>query len=457
MGLWHSLKSNVSRGFKALSAFTAMRFQQWSSWGYWLPGTLFDYAGKVGDGTGSSTVMAPLLWIARNFPEAPAALWEVTPDGQEKKVIRHDLIGLLRRPNPFYSGRLLWMATITSWNVDGNAYWIKLRNGTGRVVQLWYVPHWLITPKGDAKTFITHYEYRPSGELINLRREDVVHFRFGLDSENMLLGYSPLKSVIREVYTDDEAANYTATLLRNSGVPGLIVAPDSEKFLPTQVQADEVKAYLKAMFSGDKRGEPLVMSAPTKVEQFGFNPEQLTLRDLRRIPEERVSAVLGVPAIVAGLGAGLERSTFTNMGEAREMAYESNIIPSQGSLSADVEQQLFPDFGMEDDAWRFGFDLSKVRVLAEDEYRQAQRLDLGYRGGWVRRAEARRASGLPVEESDEVYMVPLNVATVPADGSEPTVIGAANGAANGGSAAADSDAIVTEVLRRIEQERLAAE
>ena len=51
-----------------------------------------------------------------------------------------------------------------------------------------------------------------------------MHFRFGLDPENDRKGRSPLAGVLREVFTDDEAANYTASLLRNMGVPGIIVS-----------------------------------------------------------------------------------------------------------------------------------------------------------------------------------------------------------------------------------------
>src|SRR5581483_6204053 len=127
---------------------------------------------------------------------------------------------------------------------------------------------------------------------------------------------------------DDEAANFTAALLRNMGVPGVVVSPEQGATV-SQEDADVTKAYVKSKFTGDNRGEPLVLSGPTKVQQFGFSPEQLLLKELRRIPEERVSAVLGVPAMVAGLGAGLDRSTFTNYAEAREAAYEQAIIPTQ--------------------------------------------------------------------------------------------------------------------------------
>jgi HK97 family phage portal protein len=451
--VWESVKRTTARGVKQISALTRIVFRRYATyWGFGIPRTTFDYASEVGDGTGSSTVMAPLLWIARTFPEAPPVLFRKLDDGQEEVVRDHPVLRLLQRPNPFYSGHILWMATLTDWNVDGNAYWLKLRNRTGAVQQLWWTPHWLICPKGDEHTFITHYEYRPGGETIDIRPEDVVHFRFGLDSDDPRRGFSPLKSVIREVFTDDEAANFTASLLRNMGVPGLVVSPEGDS-QPSPDDVTAVKAYLRGAFTGDNRGEPIVMSGPTKIAQFGFSPEQLLLRELRRIPEERTCAVLGVPAIVAGMGAGLERSTFTNMGEAREMAYESNIIPSQRLLGADVHFQLVSEFVSDEElwGWRFGFDLSQVRVLQEDLYRQAQRLDVGVRGGWVRRSEARRAMGLPVLDIDEVYLMQMNLGQVPVDGGPAMLLSEANGK-TGGSA----DDVERAVERALERRALSA-
>jgi HK97 family phage portal protein len=380
------------------------------------------YSASVGDGTGSSTVMAPLLWIARTFPEAPPTLYR-TSGVREEEVRPHPMLRLLQRPNPYYTGPILWMATMTDWSIDGNAYWLKVRDQIGQVRELWYAPHWTMTPVGDDETFVSHYRYAVAGvEPVPIRREDVVHFRFGIDSEDDRKGYSPLKSVLREVFTDDEAAVFTASLLRNMGVPGLLVSPEKDSPPPSDDDVTATKAYLKANFTGDRRGEALVMSGPTKIQQFGFSPEQLELRELRRIPEERVSAVLGVPAIVAGLGAGLERSTFTNMGEAREMAYESNIIPTQRIVAEDIRFQLLPEFEpLEEilDWWRFGFDLSKVRVLQEDEDKRWKRFDTGVRGGWVTVAAAKRATGQEVLAGDDIYLRQMNLTEVPASGGEP--------------------------------------
>lgn len=452
---------NPVAGVKALTRLVFGRYA-YRTWR--LPGSRIDWS-TVGDGTGSSTVMAPLLWICRTFPEAPAALFREVENGQEEHVRGHDLLRLLARPNNFYTGPILWMATMADWNIDGNAYWLKLRDKTGRVRELWWAPHWMLEPRGTEDVFITHYEYRVTGAMalpVKIDPADVVHFRFGLDSDDPRKGYSPLKSVMREVFTDDEAATFTASLLKNMGVPGLIVSP-------TEPVSDEVakstKEYMLQGFTGDRRGEPMVMRGPTRVEQFGFNPGELLLRDLRRIPEERVSAVLGVPAIVAGLGAGLERSTFTNMGEARAMAYESNIIPSQRIIGEDVRFQLLSDFEADPWSMRFGFDLSKVRVLQGDEEKKAASYGQQYRDGIVMRSEARRAIGHDVAPADDVFAIPLHmalisrndIAAVPAaaptagtpSADDPGVAPAvpkANG--NGGSLASEVAAHVIRELQR---------
>lgn len=421
MRLRAALSSVAAAPVRGVRRLSQMVFRRSPVRMFGLPRSKFDFAGSVGDGTGSSAVMAPLHWIMRTFPEAPPALWRMGSDGLEEQVLRHDMLKLLRRPNPFFSGPVLWMATLADYFVDGNAYWLKIRDGVGMPRELWWAPRSLITPKGDEQTLITHYEYRPGfADPLLIPAGDVVHFRFGSDKDDPRLGMSPLKSVLREVFTDDEAANFTASLLRNMGVPGLIVSPDGD-FTPTQEDADATRAYLKAHYGGDNRGEALVMTGPTKVQQFGFSPEQLSLKDLRRVPEERVSAVLGVPAVVAGLGAGLDRSTFGNFAEAREAAYEQNILPTQVVLAEELWFQLLGDF--EGSAsiwdWRVGFDLSNVRVLQEDRFNLAKRLDLAVRGGWAQVAEGRKAMGLPVTDADRIYLRQMALVEVPADGGEP--------------------------------------
>ena len=281
-----------------------------------------DYRKEIRDLTDSDVVMAPIHWMMRTFPEAPIAIreWQLDSDTGEMKsenVMEHAFLDLIDKPNPFYPTETLWSSTILSYAIDGNAYWMKIYGNGGMPVQLWWVPHTQMEPLlpgdlegGSDSVFINYYcYYAPGRGKFLVSPEDVIHFRFGQDIDNPRKGLSPLKSALREVYTDKEAADWTATLLKNGAVPGLTISPDG--MVPgTYIEENDLRAakrYMEEEYSGKGRGKPHVSTIPIKIEQFGFSPEQMSLKDLRRLPEERISALLGIPAIVAGLGAGLDR------------------------------------------------------------------------------------------------------------------------------------------------------
>jgi len=389
-----------------------------------LPRSIRNYQRLVGDGTSSSVVMAPLLWICRNFPEAPPAIWEITRDGEEERVAHHDLIRLLSRPNPHYTGAELWMATLIDWYANGNAYWLKIRDKGGKLREVWWAPASMIEPKApidsqhrsfaSSDNFIDHYEYRPGGESVKLDPiEDVVHFRFGLDPDDPRKGRSPLNVVLSEIFSDEEAAQFTASLLKNMGIPGLLVSPEKGDHTPSPDDVAATKAYIEEETGGSNRGKPLVMSGPTKVQQFGFNPQQLDLKNLRRLPEERVTAIIGIPAIVAGLGAGLDRSTFANYEEARAAAFEDGIIPTQRIFGEVLRFQVLPDF--EQDPWKFraGFDNSKVKVLQPDRNQLADRIKTAIDAGVMTVAEGRRELELEVRPQDNIFLRSFTTIEVP--------------------------------------------
>jgi HK97 family phage portal protein len=364
-------------------------------------GTSIDYTVEAGDLPQNAIIMACIQSIMAVFPEAPVKVQREAGDGSGGKIVpNHALTKILKRPNPYYSGSLLWQATAYSYNLSGDAYWIKVRNARRQVIELWYEPHFTIRARWNEGEFISYYEVRRGNEWFRIERDDVVHFRFGIDPHNPRYGLSKLAAALREVFTDNEAARYSATVLRNTGVPGVVMRPPANE---TIANPELVKMQFMQKFGGDHRGEPLVVTDPMEIDILSFSPEQMNLKSLRRIPEERICALLGWPAVVAGLGAGLDRSTYNNMDEARQQAYEQNIIPTQQAMADDLTTQLLPDFSTAPDMEAVMFDLSSVRVLQDDQLKLYQRLDIGYRGGWLKRAEVRAEVGKPVLPEDDIY------------------------------------------------------
>ena len=386
-----------------------------SSW-LLLNRTKIDYAREV-DASANSIVIACIRWVQRVFTEAPPIVERWVEERKEwQQHAREDVLDLLEHPNGFYNGATLWKATLADLLLTGSAYWVKVRSASGKVVQLWWVPEALMEPKADPNdptVFISHYEYRVDGMPVHLRDADVVQFRDGIDPANPRKGLSAMKSLMREIFTDDEAANMTASLLRNMGVPGVIIAPKGSERMGKEA-ADQVKEIYKQKFSGDLKGEPMVMEGAMEIHEFGFSPEQMQMRALRGIPEERISAVLGVNAAVVGLGAGLASTKVgATLREYREEAFESTIMPMYRELGSELTHQLLGDFGFGADV-RIVFDLAKVRVLQDDENKRAARIRGLMADGMITVAEARRSLGWVATEEHEVYLRRRGIVAVPA-------------------------------------------
>ncbi|MFQ5850900.1 MAG: phage portal protein [Candidatus Binatia bacterium] len=388
-----------------------------------LPRTKFDYQKSVGDGSTSSVIMGPVQWMQRAFSEAPLIIERKTGDSTEF-IPDHPLAKLIRNPNPFYSETVLWMATIFSWCTAGNVYWLKIRNRAKQVIQLWWAPHWLIKPvwpQGQATTtYISGYEYRPGGsQPVSIPIEDVVHIRHGIDPNNLRLGISPLASVVREVWMDNEASNWVGSLLRNSGIPGVIVSPDSEA-QPLQGDVDAVKQYFREMFMGDRRGEPLVLTGKTKVEQFGFDPKTMDLSAVRNVSEERVCSALGIPAAVVGFGTGLEATKVgATMTEMRKLAWVNGIIPIQKIIATEVARSLLTEFEKNRDGFLVSFDLSGIAALQESMDKLVQRTDIAVKGGWLKVKTAQELAGLPVDDTQDLYLRSIAIVEIRSGESRP--------------------------------------
>lgn len=414
---------------------------QLAPWWY-VPSGWVDTSG-VGNGRGNSIVTISLNTLSRSFNEPPPAVLQLDDDTQRHTPqIDHPAADLMREPNPYMVGELLWAWTLAANYLDGDAYWIKVRSAGGRVVELWPMRgpdhhsamggtgH--ITPmdgSGQLATpeerqlhamgrgpFVAYYEYRVGSSVHRLERRDVVHLRLGLDPDDPRRGLAPVRSVLREVVGDEEAGQFAAALLKNMGIPGVVLVPDEEDDQgPDADEAEAIADEWEDRFGGYNRGRPLVMSGGRmKVQVVSFTPEQMNFTSLRRVPEERISAAIGVPAILAGLGAGLDRATYSNAGELREFMTEQTLTALWRLYGAQLTQQLLPDFSSARTD-RMGWDLREVRALQEDQDKLFTRWTTALTAGGVLVSDYRAALGLEPAPNgaDEVYLRPVSVVETP--------------------------------------------
>ncbi len=286
--------------------------------------------------------------------------------------------------------------TIVYLAVGGNAYWHKVRNRGGQVVQLrpYHAGQIIPIPGGDDWIIAYAYDVTGGGNMTEglprILPEDIVHFKWPvIDPTQPWVAQPPLMAAAREIDTDNEATRYLYALLKNDAVPRTVMYTGETAFLEPD-QITRMKEQFRERYSGDRRGDVAIIEGATKIERLSLNLEELAFEALHKMPEARIAAVMRVPPILAGLNVGLDRSTFANYGEARKALAQDTLVPLWGIVSSEVQADLVPEFG---NSVAVRHDLTRVQALQEDVNTKWLRVNTVYTSGILERNEARRALG----------------------------------------------------------------
>lgn len=401
-----NVADNIRRGMRAAfqfpsgntgsgAAYGSPSWYEGTGWWFGANGQEINYAVQAGPLHTNSIIYNCLQWCINAFVEAPVCAQRRVAD--EWQIINdHPAIDLLDAPSIDSDGALLWSDALFSLYLNGNAYFFKQRSAAGAVVGLEWMPHWLVEPRwpiAKKTTFISHYDYRVDGVTQAVPRSEVIHLRHGIrDPGNIRKSLSPMSAMLRLVCTDNEADVFSEAMLRNRGVPGVVLSP-KEKLRLTEGQREGIIEKWTRKFTGASAGTPFVSDTPFDVTVPGFSPEQLVMDKVRTIPEQRIPSAFGIPCMVVGFNAGEGSKTYANYEQAVESAYDSGICPLQVRLSRQLTQQLMYEFEASKRK-RIWFDSSKVRALQEDTDRVYTRNTQAVGGPWITVNEARRSANL---------------------------------------------------------------
>lgn len=378
----------------------------------WMPGTQYDYKREAGNLWENSIVLLCLKWQERVFPEARVCVETLDRSGEWVQDFTHPVLRLLHQPNDFDTWADLSSAILLALTIDGNAYLHKLRDITGEVVGLEWMPFWAVAPKGsdDGTKRVEKYLYRWRGKTIELDPCDVIHFRDGKDPKSPLRGLSPLSALYREVCTDNEALTYKAALMRNMGINPVVFTPKNDEVDITRDKADEIIDRLMDKSTGERRGEPAILTEPMDMHQVALSPDDLSVELMHEVAEERIPGAIGVQPVVVGLGAGIENSNNRASFEAAvKQSWEQGIIPRQRILADRLTLDLLSERGYGDKKTagvtvRITWDLSRVAALQEDRNALFERYRDDWEAGAITRDQYLKATGRTEVDGKPVYI-----------------------------------------------------
>ena len=389
-----------------------------------LPGSTKDWSRIAGDLGLNGIVASAIDWYVRNYPQATPRLYRPVDSQQAEPVEDHPVIQLMAQPDPMIMGSLFWSWVIQDYKLFGNTYLRKIRSTTrGVVTALQFLPQDMVRPVGNGTNPLTHYIYTTDGRSFDIPVSDIIHIRYNRDPQDIRLGRSPVMAVLREIATDNTASTTAYGLLANGAMPSLIVGPDA-KDQTVDISMDDarqVKRQLHEDLTGDGSGGIVVMTGAYKLDRVSLTPSELALDSVRRVPEERICSALGINPMVLGLGAGLERSTYSNYERAQQAAWEDGMVPLLRTLADAITADLLPEYPETQEGDFVQYDLETVRALADDLAAEAERAERLYKAGIIDRAEAKRIAGLEAVPQDEGQLHPQAIPVQTTDAPIPEI------------------------------------
>lgn len=339
----------------------------------------------------------------------------------------HEMARLLSRPNPSMSGFDLWLWTSSTFDIYGDTFWFKRRQG-GKVVGLFPLHPSSMTYDGGW-TF-------DNGKLkmSDIDENDLVIFR-GFHPDNLDRGMSPLEPLRSTLENEWHARAATSSFWQRGARPGMALSHPGQLSEPAQ---NRLKAQMDSVAGGsDKTGVTIVLEEGMKPETMTLTAEEAQYIETRKLNREEVCAAYDVPPPVVHI---LDRATFSNITEQMRSMYRDTMAPRLKAFESAVEvglrqaewpdDDIYAEFLM-DDVLRGDFETRQVALKAADH---------------LTLAEKRKIENLPfIEGTDRIF---LNTATMPLDAIDAQAAAIASATA-GPAAQPDADVIPLSVARSV--------
>jgi hypothetical protein len=307
---------------------------------------------------------------------ARVKLYKVSKDGEDAEVFEHDLLTLLRNPNPFQDFGT-WLAQRMIYQDLYSRTYIRAvegRNiGFGSPKALWNLrPDKVQIQKASGQSIdetrlfefqdiITHFQYQSLEGLQNLTPDEVLFF------SDFLFDYEKDTSDVKSI--EESAKNLMAILesrgeiIKHRGALGMIspdvAADDTGARLNIPSGKIDLLSQIKKVY-GLLRGQSSIMlpDYPVKWQKMSMSMAELRLSESQKDEVNACCDVLSVPRELFD-----PSTTFNNKEDARKKLYQDVVIPF---CEGDIER-LNAKMKIREQGMYFKVDFSHLPIFQEDE------------------------------------------------------------------------------------------
>ncbi len=344
-------------------------------------------------------VYACVRVLAESVAMLPLVLYEQLPNGGRERAISHPLYTLLKDlPNPEITSVELRMAMMRHLALYGNAYAQKVRNGSGRLLELWPLrPEQMEIKRAPDGSLV--YEYTlEDGKKQFFRADEIMHVR-GISTDGVT-GLSPIQTAKREFLASDARSEYAAAFYENGARPGGVLKHPGRL-------SDTAYGRIRAAWENRHQGPGNANRIAILEEGMDFSDVAIPQSDQQFIEQEKLSAsrIAAIFRVPAHMVNDLERATFSNIEEMGQEFVDYTLTP----WFVVWEQAISRDLLKPNERPRYYAKHVAQALLRGNASSRSQFYSNGLQWGYLSINDVRGLEDLnPVEDGD-TYFVPMNM------------------------------------------------
>jgi HK97 family phage portal protein len=351
------------------------------------------------------SIMTLVDKIANSAARIPIKVWQPTPDGGKLADTDSAYAKLIANPSREMSRYNFYRWTFSTYEIYGEAFWYKQRDGNGQVVNL--------LPMHPSRTAIHRSENGEveyvftlgvaSAGILHAPAGDVVAF-LRYNPDNLMRGLSRLEGLRSTLLNEDASRRAIASFWKNGARPGTVIKHPKNL---TDGAAQRLKRQFESRNAGaDQAGSTLVIEEGMDVQVIQLSAEEMQYIESRKLNMQEACMVYDFPPPAVHI---LDRATFSNITEQMRSVYRDTMTPRfsdiESVIGADLRSEFFDDGERE-----ARFDLTDV--LRGDFETRADRAVSLRNSGIITGNQALEMVGLEKSKDPEMDKVYVNAALV---------------------------------------------
>lgn len=351
-----------------------------------------------------SVVWACIDSIAKAIASCAWHIYRPNGPGRRELLEGHPTSWLLNtRPNPDMTAIAFREALLYIAIPFGNAYAEIVRDGGGRVAQLWPLEHDRVTPRRDPSTQEIFYEYaQPDGSLVRLEQRSVFHLRG--PSLSGFMGENVVARAAKSLSVAAAQERYSASFFGQGAHPsGALKYPGKLG----KAEHERLKTDWKEKREGLANSHrPIILEGGMEWVTISVDPQKAQLVEERQFSVEDICRWFGVPPHKV---QHLLRSTFNNIEHLSIEFVRDALTPWARRLEQEADYKFF---STNRGPWLYTC-IDTQPLSYGDAYSRAQAHAIWRQNGIMSANEIRAREGMNDAGDDgDVLLVQSNLTTV---------------------------------------------